>query len=103
MKSKRNIMKTQDKALSCISLNKNLGESSSYNFIEKSDHDRCFLTFFHSDGWTKEWFPLLMNGRHLRFDEHFCMEIAREKFGHTKFGISDGQQASIGNDCRNNL
>tara|TARA_R110000851_G_scaffold261058_1_gene413532 strand:- start:149 stop:439 length:291 start_codon:yes stop_codon:yes gene_type:complete len=96
-------MKTQDKALSSISLNKNLGESVSSNFIRKSDHDRCFITFFHTDGWTREWFPLIMNGRHLEFDEHFCMEIAREKFGHTKFGISDGQQASIENDCRNNL
>ena len=64
---------------------------------------KAFITFFHDDGWNKTWFPILMNGRHLKFDDHFIMEICREKFGHTKFGIADGKSASMENDLRNNL
>ena len=69
----------------------------------KQREGMAFISFFHNDGWEKTWFPILMNGRHLKFDDHFIMEICREKFGHTKFGISDGQQASLQNAMRDNL
>jgi hypothetical protein len=86
--------------------NKNLGKSiQSTNEIltHSTNEGKAFITFFHDEGWNKTWFPIMMNGRHLKFDDHFIMEICREKFGHTKFGISSGLQASRGNDLRNNL
>ena len=82
--------------------NKNLGEERHSSKILKRENEKAFITFFHF-GWTTHWFPLIMNGQHLDFDSHWCMEIAREKFGNVKFGISNGQQARIENDCRNNL
>jgi hypothetical protein len=83
-------------------ISKNLGQEIHSTGILLKDDDKCFITFMDS-GWRTHWFPLLMNGRHLKFDDHFCMEIAREKFGHTSFGISCGQQSRMENDSRNNL
>ena len=91
-------------------LNKNLGTSitpnelsalSSEAFSELST--KAFITFFNTVGWETEWFPLLLNGKHIKFDEDLTMEICREKFGHTAFGIADGIQASRGNAQRDNL
>ena len=91
-------------------LNKNLGKKlrslqlsglSSEAFSELSN--KAFITFFHTDGWETEWFPLLLNGKHIKFDDDLTMEICREKFGHTAFGIADGIQASRGNAQRDNL
>lgn len=91
-------------------LNKNLGRSitskqlsglSSEAFSELSN--KAFITFFHADGWESEWFAILLNGRKTKFDDDLTMEICREKFGHTAFGIADGIQASRGNAQRDNL
>tara|TARA_R110000787_G_scaffold156160_3_gene270071 strand:- start:3562 stop:3819 length:258 start_codon:yes stop_codon:yes gene_type:complete len=66
------------------------------------DNDKCWISFLHN-GWLQKWFPLMMNGRHLDFCDNFCMEIAREKFGDTKFGIANTKQMLMKNDCRNNF
>jgi hypothetical protein len=91
-------------------LNKNLGNVitnlqlsnlSKKAFSELSN--KAFITFFHDDGFEAKWFPVLLNGKHIKFDDDLTMEICREKFGHTAFGISNGVQASRRNAQRDNL
>jgi len=91
-------------------LNKNLGlpitttqlKNSSFTAFNKLA-DRTFITFFHDTGWQSVWFPVMLNNKNMKFDSELSMEICREKFGHTSFGISNGEQASLGNACIDNL
>lgn len=99
-------MKTQLSKLATlmtpIPLNKNLGPERHSTKILKRENNKAFITFWDT-GWNTHWFPIIMNGQHIDFDSHWTMEIAREKFGHMKFGISCGSQARMENDSRNNL
>ena len=99
-------MKTQLSKLATlmtpIPLNKNLGPERHSTKILKRENDKAFITFWDT-GWNTHWFPIIMNGQHIDFDSHWTMEIAREKFGHLRFGISCGSQARMENDSRNNL
>ena len=91
--------------------NKNLGRSFTTEQLASMTNttfgefaNKTFITFFHEDDhWEKVWFQVLLNDRQIKFDDDLSMEICREKFGHTAFGIADGIQASRGNEVRNNL
>lgn len=65
--------------------------------------DRAFITEFHSDGWEEIWFPIILNKKHMKFDGEITIEFCREFFGHTKFGIANGQQAKLGTSVFDNL
>ena len=62
----------------------------------------AWITFMDNN-WEKIWFPLVLNGKHLRWNSHFCMEIARDKFGEHCFGISCTEQMLFQNAQRDNL
>ena len=80
---------------------KQLNSISEETFNELAD--RAFITEFHSDTWEELWFPILLNRKHMKFDEEITMEFCREFFGHTIFGIADGKSAKLGSSNRDNL
>jgi len=99
-------------------LNANLGQSFTTKQLATLSNEafgtlanKTFITFcrnterdgLHHETWEKVWFPVLLNNKHIKFDDDLSMEICREKFGHTSFGIADGIQASRGNSQRDNL
>lgn len=67
--------------------------------LERED---SWITFM-DEGWQTVWHPLTMNGKHLPFDSHFTMEIARERFSDRSFGIASTSQMLMGNAQRDNL
>ena len=90
--------------------NKNLGQaitSRQLSSLSKEAFEKLanktFITFFHDSGWEQTWFPVLLNDRQIRFCSDLSMEICREKFGHTTFGIADGVCASRESALRDNL
>ena len=96
---------TITKSLQRNMLNANIGEAFTQNEIQatlKHTEDRAFITFLMGC-WEVEWFPLIINGKHMKFDDEITMEFCRQHFGHTRFGISNGEQASIGNTMRDNF
>jgi len=95
------------------SISKNIGQEFSSNqldYLLKSGYlpnrkqvtGKSFITFFHAE-WENQWFEILINGKHVKFDDEIIMEFCRENFGHVSFGISDGEQAALGNAMRDNL
>ncbi len=72
------------------------------NLVVNLEREDSWITFM-DEGWETIWHPLTMNGKHLPFDSHFTMEIAKERFSHRSFGIARTSQMLMGNAQRDNL
>ena len=62
----------------------------------------AWITFM-DEKWEAIWHPITMNGKHLPWDSHFIMEIARERFSHRTFGIAPTSQMIRNNATRDNI
>jgi len=66
--------------------------------------EMAWVTFNRGEEFEKVWFKVEMNERHLKWDDHFIMEIARERWGsEVNFGIAETSQMLLGNSVRDNF
>tara|TARA_R100001015_G_C4594700_1_gene149962 strand:+ start:733 stop:987 length:255 start_codon:yes stop_codon:yes gene_type:complete len=67
--------------------------------------EMAWITFNRDNEWEQVWFKVEMNGKHLKWDSEFIMEIARERWGDAKFsfGIASTSQMLLNNACRDNF
>lgn len=79
---------------------KNINEATSID----TTTEMAWVTFNRNNEFERVWFKVEMNGRHLKWDDHFIMEIARERWGsEISFGISPTSQMLMHNACRDNF
>lgn len=94
-----------------ITLSKHIGANYTTNDLqyfetERFDKiaDRAYITIFDINGcFENVWFELKLNDKHMKFDDEITMEFCREHFGHLRFGISNGEQATRNHAMRDNL
>ena len=81
-------------------------------FKINQNEEKAWVTFLVDDNgdtgvWEKEWFPVVVNGIHLDFDEEDTMTICRIVFGEAvkarTFGIAPTSQMLLGNSVRDNI
>ena len=64
---------------------------------------KAWITFL-DDKRSSNWYPILLDGKHLDFHDTIIMEIARSRYGGGRyFGISYCSQKELGHSVRDNF
>ena len=66
------------------------------------NQEMAWITF-SLDGFEKKWFPVMLNGKHLKWDSQLVMNVCRNAFPDNSWGISPTSQMIMGHSCRDNF